>query len=204
MAGDLFVVVAPSGAGKTSLVNAMLAAERDIRLSVSHTTRPPRAGEVDGREYHFVSRAAFEAMIAAGEFLEHADVYGNLYGTSRRWIEDELAGEHDVLLEIDWQGARQIRANAPDCKTVFILPPSVTELERRLRSRATDSDAVIRRRLDQALDDMSHWAEFDFVVVNEALDEAVDGLVAILRGNGAALASTAPDTAERARRILGH
>lgn len=202
--GSLLVLSAPSGAGKTTLVKALLARDPSLRFSVSYTTRKPRPGETDGKDYCFVEREKFEQMTGAGEFLEHAEVFGNRYGTSRAQVDALREAGHDVLLEIDWQGARQIRANAPDCKTVFILPPSVTELERRLRSRATDSDAVIRRRLDQALDDMSHWAEFDFVVVNEALDEAVDGLVAILRGNGAALASTAPDTAERARRILGH
>jgi len=181
MAGDLFVVVAPSGAGKTSLVNAMLAAERDIRLSVSHTTRPPRAGEVDGREYHFVSRAAFEAMIAAGEFLEHADVYGNLYGTSRRWIEDELAGEHDVLLEIDWQGAAQVRRLFPAMVGIFILPPSLGELRQRLTARGKDSPDAIERRMASAREEISHVLEFEYIIVNERFDAALADLQAVVR-----------------------
>ena len=142
-------------------------------------------------------------MVRAGEFLEHAEVFGNFYGTSSAQVESLRAGGHDVLLEIDWQGARQIRANVPGCRTVFILPPSVAELERRLRSRATDSEEVIHRRLSQALDDIAHWAEFDFVVVNAELTEAVDGLIAILGGDSAYLATTTPATAARARALLG-
>lgn len=181
MPGDLFVVVAPSGAGKTSLVNRLLEAERGIRLSVSHTTRAPRAGEVDGREYHFVARAAFEAMIAAGDFLEHADVYGNYYGTSRRWIEQELAGEHDVLLEIDWQGALQVRRLVPGAVLVFILPPSIDSLRERLEKRGQDSPAVIARRLDAAREEMRHAAEFDYVIMNQDFARAVDDLSVIVR-----------------------
>ena len=181
MPGDLFVVVAPSGAGKTSLVNRLLEAERGIRLSVSHTTRAPRAGEVDGREYHFVSRAAFEAMIAAGDFLEHADVYGNYYGTSRRWIEQELAGEHDVLLEIDWQGARQVRKLFPRMVGIFILPPSLAELRRRLTDRGKDSPAVIERRMASAREEISHVLEFEYIIVNEQFDVALADLQAVVR-----------------------
>ncbi len=201
--GILLVLSAPSGAGKTTLVKALLARDPSLRFSISYTTRPPRPGETDGKDYCFVDRDRFRQMVAAAEFLEHAEVFGNFYGTSRAQVEDLLAGGHDVLLEIDWQGARQIRANAPDCRTVFIMPPSVTELERRLRTRATDSEDVIRRRLGQALDDMGHWAEFDFVVVNEVLQEAVDGLIDILQGKSSRLASSAPGTAARARAILG-
>ncbi len=201
--GTLLVLSAPSGAGKTTLVKALLARDPSLRFSISYTTREPRPGETDGRDYCFVDRARFREMVAAGDFLEHAEVFGNFYGTSRAQVEGLRAGGHDVLLEIDWQGARQIRANAPDCRTVFIMPPSVTELERRLRTRATDSEDVIRRRLGQALDDMSHWAEFDFVVVNEVLEEAVDGLIAILQGKSSHLASSAPGTAARARAIVG-
>jgi guanylate kinase len=201
--GTLLVLSAPSGAGKTTLVKSLLARDPTLRFSISYTTRPPRPGELDGEDYCFVDRAQFLQMVSKGEFLEHAEVFGNCYGTSRAQVEELRNGGHDVLLEIDWQGARQIRANAPDCRTVFILPPSVAELERRLRSRATDSEEVIRRRLGQALDDIAHWAEFDFVVVNEVLTEAVDGLIAILRGDSANLASTAPATAARARAILG-
>jgi guanylate kinase len=201
--GTLLVLSAPSGAGKTTLVKALLARDPSLRFSVSYTTRAPRPGETDGKDYCFVDRARFQQMMSQGEFLEHAEVFGNRYGTSRAQVESLRSNGHDVLLEIDWQGARQIRTNAPDCRTVFILPPSVGELERRLRSRATDSEEVIRRRLGQALDDIAHWAEFDFVVVNEVLVEAVEGLIAILRGNSAALASTAPAIAARARTILG-
>ena len=201
--GTLLVLSAPSGAGKTTLVKALLARDPSLRFSVSYTTRPPRPGETPGKDYCFVDRAQFEQMVRQGEFLEHAEVFGNCYGTSRAQVEALLAAGHDVLLEIDWQGARQIRANAPACRTVFVMPPSVAELERRLRSRATDSDEVIRRRLGQALDDIAHWAEFDFVVVNDVLTDAVDGLIAILRGDSAALASTAPAIAARARAILG-
>ncbi len=183
-------------------MKALLARDPGLRFSISYTTRPPRPGETDGRDYCFVDRARFQQMVAAGEFLEHAEVFGNCYGTSKAQVEALIDDGHDVLLEIDWQGARQIRANAPNCRTVFIMPPSVAELERRLRTRATDSEDVIRRRLGQALDDMSHWAEFDFVVVNEVLEGAVDGLVAILQGRSDELASTGPATAARAREIL--
>jgi len=201
--GTLLVLSAPSGAGKTTLVKALLARDPGLRFSISYTTRQARPGETPGKDYCFVDREQFGNMAAAGEFLEHAEVFGNFYGTSKAQVEALIAAGHDVLLEIDWQGARQIRANAPDCRTVFILPPSVAELERRLRTRATDSEDVIRRRLGQALDDISHWAEFDFVVVNEVLEEAVDGLIAILQGDSPHLASSAPGTAARARAILG-
>jgi guanylate kinase len=201
--GTLLVLSAPSGAGKTTLVKALLARDPSLRFSISYTTRSPRPGEMDGRDYCFVDRGRFQEMVAAGEFLEHAEVFGNCYGTSRSHVEALRRDGHDVLLEIDWQGARQIRANAPDCRTVFIMPPSVAELERRLRTRATDSEEVIRRRLGQALDDMAHWAEFDFVIVNERLDDAVDGLVSILRGASGRLATADPAVAARVRGILG-
>jgi len=201
--GTLLVLSAPSGAGKTTLVKALLSRDPALRFSISYTTRPPRPGETDGKDYCFVGRAGFQHMVGAGAFLEHAEVFGNFYGTSSAQVEALRADGHDVLLEIDWQGARQIQASVPDCRTVFILPPSVAELERRLRSRATDSAEVIRRRLGQALDDIAHWAEFDFVVVNAELGEAVDGLIAILRGDSAYLAATTPATAARARALLG-
>ncbi len=200
--GTLLVLSAPSGAGKTTLVKSLLARDPGLRFSISYTTRPPRPGEMDGQDYCFVDRERFQKMVEAGEFLEHAEVFGNRYGTSKAQVEALIAAGHDVLLEIDWQGARQIRANAPDCRTVFIMPPSVAELQRRLRTRATDSDEVIRRRLGQALDDMGHWQEFDFLVVNDQLQQAVDGLVAILAGDSAHLATTATATASRARAIL--
>ena len=181
MAGDLFVVVAPSGAGKTSLVNRLLGVETGIRLSVSYTTRAPREGEVDGREYHFVSREVFEAMIGAGDFLEHANVYGNYYGTSRRWIEAELAGEHDVLLEIDWQGARQVRKLFPGMVGIFILPPSLAALRQRLTARGKDSREVIERRMASAREEISHVLEFEYIIVNEQFDAAVADLQAVVR-----------------------
>jgi guanylate kinase len=181
MAGDLFVVVAPSGAGKTSLVNAMLGVESGIRLSVSYTTRAPREGEVDGREYHFVPRESFERMIAAGDFLEHANVYGNYYGTSRTWIEAELAGEHDVLLEIDWQGALQVRKLFPRMVGIFILPPSLVELRRRLTARGKDSAEVIEKRMASAREEISHVLEFEYIIVNEQFDVALADLQAVVR-----------------------
>ena len=181
MAGDLFVVVAPSGAGKTSLVNRLLEVERDIRLSVSWTTRAPREGEANGREYHFVSREAFESMIAAGDFLEHANVYGNYYGTSRRWIDSELAGEHDVLLEIDWQGAAQVRSLFPGMVGIFVLPPSIGELRRRLTARGKDSAEVIEKRMASAREEISHVLEFEYIIVNEQFDVAVADLQAVVR-----------------------
>ncbi|MEO8444736.1 MAG: guanylate kinase [Gammaproteobacteria bacterium] len=200
--GTLLVLSAPSGAGKTTLVKTLLAREPGVRFSISYTTRAPRPGEKDGTDYCFVDQARFRQMVAEDAFLEHAEVFGNFYGTSRSQVEALRAGGHDVLMELDWQGARQIRANAPDCRTVFILPPSVAELERRLRSRATDSEDVIGRRLGQALDDMAHWAEFGYVIVNEQLDDAVQGLIGILRGEGRHLAATEPAVASRARSIL--
>jgi guanylate kinase len=178
--GNLFVVVAPSGAGKTSLVGRLLEKEPNIRLSVSYTTRPPREGEKDGRDYNFVPRAAFEKMIAAGEFLEHADVYGNYYGTSRRWIEQELAGDHDVLLEIDWQGAAQVRKLFPHMVGIFILPPSLAELRKRLESRGKDAPEVIEKRMASARNEISHVLEFEYIIVNERFEAALSDLIAIV------------------------
>jgi len=179
--GSLFVVTAPSGAGKSSLIDALLKDDPRLKLSISYTTRPPREGEAHGREYHFVSRAEFERMIASGDFLEHANVYGNYYGTSRRWIETELAGDHDVLLEIDWQGARQVRALFPRMVGIFILPPSLSELKRRLESRGKDAPEVIARRLAGAREEVSHVLEFEYIIVNEAFDSAVSDLQAVVR-----------------------
>ena len=181
MPGNLFVVVAPSGAGKTSLVAALLEREGNIRLSISYTTRAPRPGERGGREYHFIDRATFERMIAADDFLEHANVYGNCYGTSRRWIEEQLSGDHDVLLEIDWQGARQVRTLFPDVVGIFILPPSLGELERRLRGRGKDSEETIARRMASAREDISHVLEFQYIIVNERFDSALADLHCIVR-----------------------
>jgi guanylate kinase len=181
MQGNLFIVAAPSGAGKSSLVNAVLAQEPDVRLSVSYTTRVPRPTEQHSREYHFVERPVFEAMMAAGDFLECAEVYGNFYGTSRRWISQTLDSGLDVVLEIDWQGARQVRALFPQTMSVYLLPPSLRILEVRLRGRGQDSDEVIARRLAAAQEDMAHLIEFDYVIINNDFQEAVGDLRAILR-----------------------
>ena len=195
-APHLHVMSAPSGAGKTSLVKALLAARPRLAVSVSTTTRKPRPHEVEGRDYYFVSNEEFDRRVAAGAFLEHARVFDNQYGTGREQVAAKLAAGHDVLLEIDWQGARQIRARAPDCVSIFILPPSRAALEERLRARKTDSDAVIARRLADAADDMSHCLEFDYAVVNDNFDQAVAELLTIIdAGPGqrpAALAANRP------------
>ena len=180
MPGNLFIVCAPSGAGKTTLVEALLKREPEIRLSISFTTRAPRAGEKDGFEYNFVDRAQFESMIAAGDFLEHALVHGNYYGTSRKWIEKELAGDHDVLLEIDWQGAAQVRKLFPKLLGMFILPPSITELRRRLQGRGKDSPETIERRLAGARDEISHVLEFEYIIVNDRFELALDEIVSVV------------------------
>lgn len=180
MSGTLYIVAAPSGAGKSSLVNALLERERDIVLSISHTTRPPRPGDVDGGHYHFVNRGVFERLIAADAFLEHAEVFGNLYGTSRRAVEPLLEQGRDVLLEIDWQGARQVREVMPDCVSIFILPPSREELERRLRTRAADSAITIARRLAESRDEIAHVEDFDYVVVNDQFADALGDLRSIV------------------------
>jgi guanylate kinase len=190
--GRLVVVSAPSGAGKTSLVRALLESDPRAAFSISYTTRPPRHGEIDGRDYFFVPEDRFLGMVAAGEFIEHARVFGNLYGTSRRQVEILTGEGRDVLLEIDWQGARQIRQAMPDCVSIFVLPPSTAELERRLRGRSTDSEATIRRRLADARDDMSHWHEFDYAVVNEDFDAALGDMRAILDGAGEHLRCAEP------------
>ena len=179
-AGNLFVVVAPSGAGKTTLVDALLKREPNIRLSPSYTTRAPREGERNGREYHFIARSEFERMIAAGDFLEHANVYGNYYGTSRRWIEEQIAGDHDVLLDIDWQGAKQLRNLFPHMVGVFILPPSLEELRRRLQMRGTDTPEAIDKRMASAREEISHVLEFEYIIVNERFDSALEDLISIV------------------------
>lgn len=181
MRGNLIVVSAPSGGGKTSLVRAVLAAETGVELSISFTTRAPRPGEKDGREYHFARPDVFEAMLERGEFLECAEVHGNRYGTSQRWIEKTITTGKDVLLEIDWQGARQVRRAYPAATTVFILPPTMAELERRLRARGQDSEAVIRRRIENAADEISHAVEFNYVIINNMFEEARRDLAAVLR-----------------------
>lgn len=200
--GILFIVAAPSGAGKSTLVNALLAREPGIVLSISHTTRAPRPGDVDGVQYHFVGRATFEAMVARGDFLEHADVFGNYYGTARAAVEPTLASGRDVLLEIDWQGAAQVRRAMPECVSIFILPPSRAELERRLRARATDSEATIEKRLAASREEIAHAHEFDCIVVNDRFEEAVSALQAIVREARAGLALPADRHAGLVARLL--
>jgi guanylate kinase len=201
--GRLVVLSAPSGAGKTTLVKALRAADPLLGFSVSYTTRPARPGEVDGRDYFFVEPGLFTGMVGHGEFLEHAEVFGHRYGTSRAQVQAALDRGQNLLLEIDWQGAQQVRANAPDCVSVFILPPSRAELERRLRGRGTDSEAVIQRRLGQALDDMAHWSEFDHVIVNDRLDEAVSALREIVAGRGERWSTRNPEARDQATAIGG-
>jgi guanylate kinase len=179
--GGVFVVAAPSGAGKSSLVRELLGRDDGLRLSVSHTTRPPRPGEEDGREYHFVSRARFEEMRLADEFLESAEVYGNGYATSSAWIRSQLQAGEDVILEIDWQGARQVRSLFPECVSIFILPPSLATLRERLEGRGTDSREVIERRLAAAREDLSHVDEFEYVIINADFFVAVEDLSAIVK-----------------------
>lgn len=183
MNGNLFIVCAPSGAGKTSLVNALLEREPDIELSVSFTTRTPREGEVDGREYRFVTREMFLAMAARGEFLESAEVHGNLYGTSQAWIEGRMREGRDIVLEIDWQGAQQVRRVLPGAIGIFILPPSIETLQRRLTARGKDADEVIERRLANAREEIGHVEEFDYVIINQTFDVAVVDLVSIIRAS---------------------
>ena len=178
--GTLFVVAAPSGAGKSTLVNALLAREPGMVLSISYTDRAPRPNESDGRHYHFVAPETFDAMAARGDFYEYAVVHGDRKGTARTAVEPVLAGGRDVLLEIDWQGARLVRKAQPDCVSIFILPPSRAELERRLRARATDSEATIERRLAASREEISHAHEFDCVIVNDDFEAALSQLQAIV------------------------
>ena len=179
--GTLFIVAAPSGAGKSTLVNALLERESSISLSISHTTRPPRPGEQYGRHYYFVERTEFQREVAEGIFLEHAEVHGNFYGTSRNTVQELLQQGRDVLLEIDWQGAAQVRKAKPDCVSVFILPPSRAELERRLRGRGSDSEEVIERRLRNSRGEIAHAHEFDYIIVNDRFEDALDTLQAIVQ-----------------------
>jgi len=186
--GTLYVISAPSGAGKTSLVRALVERLDGVAASVSHTTRAMRPGEADGVHYHFVSRERFMAMVEAGDFLEHAQVFDNFYGTSQQAVEDQLRAGQDVILEIDWQGAQQVRRLMPACESIFILPPSREELERRLRGRGQDGDEVIARRMRDAVNEMSHYPEFDYLVINEVFEEALGELQAIFVANRQRLA----------------
>jgi guanylate kinase len=181
VSGTLFIVAAPSGAGKTSLVRRLLADDSAIRLSVSYTTRAARPGEANGRDYHFVSRVEFEHMRARRELLESAEVHGNLYGTSRGWIERETGAGSDILLEIDWQGALQVRRLMPDAVGIFVLPPSIEALAQRLDQRGTDTPEVIAKRLRTARDEIGHVDEFDYVIINKDFEVAVQDLQAIVR-----------------------
>jgi len=185
MTGNLFIVSAPSGAGKSSLVSAVLAEDKRLALSVSFTTRPPRAGEANGREYHFVGRKTFDSMLERGEFLESAEVHGNRYGTSQKWIAEARAKGLDIVLEIDWQGAQQVRAAFPDAVSIFILPPPpvLEELERRLRGRGQDTEEAIQRRLRAAREEIGHVAEFDYVIINKEFEEARRDLAAVVRAS---------------------
>jgi len=193
--GRLYVVAAPSGAGKTSLVKALMQREPRLRFSVSYTTRPPRPNEVDGRDYHFVTQSRFQEMVERHEFLEYARVFDNFYGTGLGAVQSALDGGQLLLLEIDWQGARQVRARVPAAHSIFILPPTRRALEERLRARSTDSDEVIQRRLADAATDLTHWSEFDYVVVNDQFERALNDLVAIVDERGDALAAKRPEVA---------
>jgi guanylate kinase len=200
--GKLWVVAAPSGAGKTSLVRALLERDPTLRFSISYTTRARRSSEVEGRDYFFVDEPRFLEMVRAGEFLEHAQVFDNWYGTGRAHVAGLLAAGFSVVLEIDWQGARQVRERAPESHSVFILPPSVAELERRLRGRKTDSEAVIARRLRDALGDMTHWSEFDHVVINDDFAAALDRLAAVIAGRERRTRTDSPEVRAAAAKIL--
>ena len=201
--GNLYIVAAPSGAGKTSLVRALLAQEPSARFSISYTTRKQRPTEQHGRDYFFVDKPNFENMVAAGEFLEHAQVFDNYYGTSKSQVKELLAQGANVILEIDWQGAQQIRKVLPDCRGIFILPPSREELERRLRGRATDIEEVIQRRLRDAVSDMSHWNEFDYVVVNNDLEKALSELKSIVQRKGESLRSNRVELKPLIKALVG-
>ena len=181
--GTLYIVSAPSGAGKTSLVKALLESDERILVSVSHTTRTMRPGEQDGVNYHFVDRAQFTAMIERSEFLEHAQVFDNFYGTSQIWVEQTLAAGSDLILEIDWQGAQQVRRLMPQAKSIFILPPTQEALRERLTNRGQDSTEIIERRMQEAVSEMCHYVEYDYLVINDDFAHALDDLKAIFRAN---------------------
>ena len=200
--GRLFVFAAPSGAGKTTLVHAVVTKHPELRFSISYTTREPRINEANAVDYLFVSEDEFMRLRDAGEMLEYAQVFDNYYATSRSQVEKHLADDRSVVLEIDWQGAQQVRESMPDCVTIFILPPSIAELERRLRDRRTDKPEVIERRLKDARSDMAHWDEFDHVIINDDLDEAIDALEAVLKGDGDASSTSNPKLREAVLRII--
>lgn len=194
---------APSGAGKTTLVHAVVTKRPELRFSISYTTRKPRKNEADGVDYLFVTEKKFMQLRDEGEMLEYAKVFDNYYATSRSQVEKHLADNRNVILEIDWQGAQQVRESMPECVTIFILPPSVEELERRLRDRRTDSAEVIERRLRDALSDMSHWTEFDHVIINDDLNQAIADLEDVLDGNGEASATSNVALCRAVGRVVG-
>jgi guanylate kinase len=201
--GILFVVSAPSGAGKTSLVAALLENDPRLSLSVSYTTRARRPGEINGSHYHFIDRAGFEEMVAAGAFVEYARVFDNAYGTAEAMLRETLERGQDLLLEIDWQGARQVRERFPDAVSIFIVPPSLSALEQRLRGRGQDSDAVIRDRMGKAQDELSHWAEYGYLVVNEDFDQALSDLECIVTAERSRAARRGLREQERLQLMLG-
>ncbi|PLX62751.1 guanylate kinase [Sedimenticola selenatireducens] len=200
--GTLFIVSAPSGAGKTSLLKALVETEERVRVSISHTTRPKRPGETDDLDYHFVAQDTFTGMVEAGAFLEHAEVFGNYYGTSEAGIREQMEQGNDVILEIDWQGAQQVRARFPGTVSVFILPPTPEALRQRLGNRGQDSEAVIQRRLGEAREEMSHYPEYDYIVVNDLFDQALGELRAIITAQRLRQPIQAERLQERLRSLL--
>jgi guanylate kinase len=200
--GRLYVVAAPSGAGKTSLVKALMRREPRIQFSVSYTTRKPRPNEIPGRDYHFVSAERFQEMIANQEFIEHARVFDNCYGTGLRTVQEALSNGERLLLEIDWQGARQVRSRLLEACSIFILPPSRDALALRLKGRSTDSDEVIQRRLQDAAQDLGHWTEFDYVVINDRFEQAIEDLQAIVEDRGSHLLAKRPEVVHLAAQLV--
>ena len=200
--GALIVIAAPSGAGKTTLVHALLERMPELEFSISHTTRKPRPSEKNGIDYFFVDENEFNRMVEAGDFLEHALVFDHWYGTGKDYVEQRRREGRTVLLEIDWQGAEQVRRKAPDAKTIFIVPPSVAELENRLRGRRTDSGATIARRLRDSVSDLRHWQEFEYIIVNDDLTAAAAALAQVVDGGGLDYRSKLPETRVRVERIL--
>ena len=202
MSGTLFIIAAASGTGKTSLVKSLVASDERLGVSISHTTRAPRPGEIDGVNYHFTSREKFLSDVGVGQFLEHAEVFGNLYGTSRTWVEEQLIKDHDVILEIDWQGAAIVRDLMPQAQSVFILPPSLPELGERLKVGGTDSAGVIAHRLSEVIADIGHYADFDYLVINDDFATALADLRSIVRAARLSNRAQSQRQANLIRRLL--